>query len=145
MDAQIALIPDMFNYSTLMEIPFFQRGYVWDEDLWGRFLEDMEFIVKSRKPHFFGSLILKTGRERTEDDQFSVCRTVIDGQQRLTTLVIFMKVLCLKKNENSYFVLERAGPVSSFVPERLNKRLLEEVLMRIRDSLTILWFVKDKK
>ena len=103
MDAQIALIPDMFNYSTLMEIPFFQRGYVWDEDLWGRFLEDMEFIVKSRKPHFFGSLILKTGRERTEDDQFSVCRTVIDGQQRLTTLVIFMKVLCLKKNENSYF------------------------------------------
>lgn len=99
MDAQIALIPDMFNYSTLMEIPFFQRGYVWDEDLWGRFLEDMEFIVKSRKPHFFGSLILKTGRERTEDDQFSVCRTVIDGQQRLTTLVIFMKVLCLKKTK----------------------------------------------
>ena len=67
MDAQIALIPDMFNYSTLMEIPFFQRGYVWDEDLWGRFLEDMEFIVKSRKSHFFGSLILKTGRERNKD------------------------------------------------------------------------------
>lgn len=42
MDAQIALIPDMFNYSTLMEIPFFQRGYVWDEDLWGRFLEESE-------------------------------------------------------------------------------------------------------
>ena len=51
----------------------------------------------------------------------------------------------MKRRDSVGIVLERAGPVSSFVPERLNKRLLEEVLMRIRDSLTILWFVKDKK
>lgn len=28
---------------------------------------------------------------------------MIDGQQRLTTLMIFFKVLCLKKNENRLF------------------------------------------
>ena len=52
MDAHKALITNIFNNSTLVEVPFFQRSYVWKEDLWGRLLEDMEFVVKTKKPHF---------------------------------------------------------------------------------------------
>ncbi len=52
MDANKALISNIFNGFTVVEVPFFQRSYVWKEDLWARFLEDMEFIVKTRKPHF---------------------------------------------------------------------------------------------
>lgn len=33
MDAHKALITDIFNNSTQIEIPFFQRAYVWQEDL----------------------------------------------------------------------------------------------------------------
>lgn len=50
MDAHKALITNIFNNSTLVEVPFFQRSYVWKEDLWGRLLEDMEFVVKTKKP-----------------------------------------------------------------------------------------------
>ncbi len=45
MDANKALISNIFNGFTVVEVPFFQRAYVWKEDLWARFLEDMEFIV----------------------------------------------------------------------------------------------------
>lgn len=106
MDAHKALIQDIFNTGTLIEIPFFQRSYVWKEDLWQRLLDDMEFVVKTNKPHFFGSIILKAGRKRKPDDLFTVCKTVIDGQQRLTTFLIFMKVLCLKTGQTAMFDLQ---------------------------------------
>ena len=103
MDAQKAMITNIFNNSTLVEVPFFQRSYVWKEDLWSRLLEDMEFVVKSKKPHFLGSIILKEGRKPQGGELFSSCKTVVDGQQRLTTFLIFMKVLCLKLNQTVLF------------------------------------------
>lgn len=106
MDAHKALIQDIFNNGTLIEVPFFQRSYVWKEDLWQRLLDDMEFVVKTNKPHFFGSIILKAGRKRGQGDLFTVCKTVVDGQQRLTTFLIFMKVLCLKTGQMAVFDLQ---------------------------------------
>ena len=106
MDAHKALIQDIFNNGTLIEVPFFQRSYVWKDDLWQRLLDDMEFIVKTGKPHFFGSIILKVGRKRRQGDLFTICKTVVDGQQRLTTFLIFMKVLCLKTGQTTMFDMQ---------------------------------------
>ncbi len=50
MDAHKAKIPDIVNNSTLIEVPFFQRAYVWKEDLWERFLDDMAFVVQYNRP-----------------------------------------------------------------------------------------------
>lgn len=41
MDAHKALIKDIFNGSTYVEVPFFQRSYVWKEDLWERLFQDI--------------------------------------------------------------------------------------------------------
>lgn len=103
MDAHKALITNIFNNSTLVEVPFFQRSYVWKEDLWARLLEDMEFVVKTKKLHFLGSIILKEGRKPKQGENFADCRTIVDGQQRLTTFLIFMKVLCLKLKQTALF------------------------------------------
>lgn len=102
MDAHKSLITDIFNNATLIEVPFFQRSYVWKEDLWARFLEDMEFVVNANKPHFLGSIILKDG-PKPQGELYSSVKTVVDGQQRLTTFLIFMKVLCLKLNQTLLF------------------------------------------
>lgn len=102
MDAHKSLITDIFNNATLIEVPFFQRSYVWKEDLWARFLEDMEFVVNANKPHFLGSIILKEG-PKPQGELYSSVKTVVDGQQRLTTFLIFMKVLCLKLNQTLLF------------------------------------------
>ena len=106
MEAQKATLPDIFNNATLIEVPFFQRQYVWNEELWSRFIEDMEFVVRTDRSHFLGAIILKAGRKKQPGDKFSKCYTVVDGQQRLTTFVLFMKVLSLKKNEPTYFNMQ---------------------------------------
>ena len=103
MDAHKALISDIFNNATVIEIPFFQRSYVWEDDLWARFLSDMEFVVKTNKPHFLGSIILKKGAPPLPTDRFSQRKTIVDGQQRLTTFLLFMKVLCMKLHQTALF------------------------------------------
>ena len=103
MKAGEILINGIFNGSRLLEVPFYQRAYVWDDEQWDRFLTDMEFVTKTKKPYFLGSIIFKSGKTPNTWDHFSDCKIVIDGQQRLTTLMIFFKVLCLKKNENRLF------------------------------------------
>jgi uncharacterized protein with ParB-like and HNH nuclease domain len=100
MEAGKRSINDIFNGNKILEIPFFQRSYVWDEPEWERFLSDMEFVSQNNKPYFLGSIILKqqmTNSQQSVGDR----RTVIDGQQRLTTINIFFKLLSMKTN-NTY-------------------------------------------
>jgi uncharacterized protein with ParB-like and HNH nuclease domain len=44
MQAGRSTINDIFNQNKVLEIPFFQRAYVWNTDQWERFLEDMEMV-----------------------------------------------------------------------------------------------------
>ena len=44
MDAGKRTINDIFNGNRILEIPFFQRAYVWGNDQWERLLEDMENV-----------------------------------------------------------------------------------------------------
>lgn len=100
MEAGKRTINDIFNGNKILEIPFFQRAYVWDTPQWERFLTDMEQVSHINKPYFLGSVILKqqlTNSQQSVGDR----RTVIDGQQRLTTLSIFFKVLSMKTS-NAY-------------------------------------------
>lgn len=100
MDAGKRTINELFTGSKLFEIPFFQRAYVWDEPQWARLLEDVEELCSKPepKPYFMGSVILKQ-QLTSSGSKVGDIRTIIDGQQRLTTLSILLKVLCLKTNE----------------------------------------------
>ena len=102
MDAGKRTINDIFNGNRILEIPFFQRAYVWGEDQWERLLDDMQSVSLSNKPYFLGSVILKQQPTHTGSEVGDI-RTVIDGQQRLTTLNIFFKVLCLKNGQTNLF------------------------------------------
>ena len=95
MDAGKRTINEIFNGSRILEIPFFQRAYVWDETQWERLLDDVENVSRTRTPYFMGSVILKQQLTDTTSAVGDV-RIVIDGQQRLTTLSILLKVLLQK-------------------------------------------------
>lgn len=67
------------------EVPFFQRNYVWYYDNWEELIQS---LINPSKCSFLGSIILKqksTGSGETS--RF----TIIDGQQRLTTLSILLR------------------------------------------------------
>lgn len=102
MEAGKRTLNDIFNGNRVLEIPFFQRSYVWGEEQWQRLLEDMEKISQSSEKHFIGSIILKQKETSTENGHGDI-RTVVDGQQRLTTLNIFFKVLCFLENNETAF------------------------------------------
>lgn len=106
MDAHKALIANIFNNVTLIEVPFFQRPYVWNEELWAKFVEDMEYVVKTGKPHFLGAIILKDAGQPELGAMYAQRQTVVDGQQRLTTFLLFMKVLCLKQQQTAAFDMQ---------------------------------------
>jgi hypothetical protein len=59
-------------------------------------------VCLTNKTYFLGSVILKQQPTNTTN-KVGDRRIVIDGQQRLTTLNIFFKVLCLKTNNNNTF------------------------------------------
>jgi hypothetical protein len=65
-----------------IHIPSYQRGYVWSENEWEDFYNDILNVIKlDFKPHFMGTILLKSKGEAFE---------IIDGQQRLITLSIFL-------------------------------------------------------
>lgn len=67
------------------DIPFFQRAYVWNEENWDELLSN---LTSKNQNHFLGSLILKN--ELVSSGSISRF-SVIDGQQRLTTLSILLR------------------------------------------------------
>jgi hypothetical protein len=80
-------------------VPLFQRTYVWNEELqWEPLWKDLERVATrllkspqtTQAPHFLGAVVLQQSPTPTSDLQQ---RTVIDGQQRLTTLQLLLNAL----------------------------------------------------
>lgn len=97
MEANVVKLDAIFTGRTVLRIPFFQRSYVWKEDQWERLIEDLKGlhseIQAGRNPRkFMGALILKQ-RQVPTGQGFGLERELVDGQQRITTLVVMMKAL----------------------------------------------------
>ncbi len=73
------------NQDSLYKVPKYQRPYRWSdeqvEELWSDLFEAFE---EGEKSYFLGSIVVAQNRDYKE---------VIDGQQRLTTLMIFFSVV----------------------------------------------------
>lgn len=88
----------LFEKKMRLEIPLFQRQYVWSrEQQWVPLWEDIErkFIeylsgTRDAPIHFLGAMVLD--QKQTPATHVEK-RQVIDGQQRLTTLQIFLAAL----------------------------------------------------
>ena len=97
-----ATLKQLFGAGTTFEVPFFQRSYVWGQEEWKRFLCDMHNLSSSKKEFFLGAIILKSLEEDDESVEASAY-SIVDGQQRLTTLVLLLKVLSLKEKKYQYY------------------------------------------
>ena len=94
-----------------LKIPFFQRPYVWKYENVINLLND---LFRCEGKHFIGSVLIKKSNKNPE-------ALIIDGQQRLTTLSILIKVLheVLSVNGFNYESNETALK-SLFVCENMN-------------------------
>lgn len=95
MKADAVSLLAIFEKKLHLEVPLFQRQYVWNrEQQWEPFWEDVarkfsEYLEgrKDAPVHFLGAMVLDQKQTPTTHVEK---RQVIDGQQRLTTLQIFI-------------------------------------------------------
>lgn len=88
----------------IYSIPRNQRKYVWDTDNWKNLLEDLDFLNGSGKFHFLGSIVLNTQQNLNNDD--IEYYEIIDGQQRITTIILILIVIAQifkERNEDALF------------------------------------------
>lgn len=83
-------IKGLFGNNLKIRIPAYQRAYTWEKTQWKQFLEDL--IEQKGKTYYLGQLLF-------EEDGNTLF--IIDGQQRLTTTVIFMAVISVIKESRN--------------------------------------------
>lgn len=83
-------LKELFDGRKVFSIPDYQRAYAWDKTRQlPDFLEDIENQSLGRD-YFLGTILFQ---ERDEKLQGYDVIDVVDGQQRITTIIIFMKTL----------------------------------------------------
>lgn len=82
-------IDNVFQSDVFYCIPKYQRRYVWKNSKIEEFLNDIKFsMIESGKVNYFlGSFIFQS------DNSLNI-KMVIDGQQRLTSILILNSILC---------------------------------------------------
>ena len=75
---------------VLFRIPVYQRNYDWSESNCNRLLDDIYGIMQSGDKHFLGTIVFMAAKS----GGFALREyIIIDGQQRLTTLMLILKAL----------------------------------------------------
>jgi hypothetical protein len=94
-DNILTTVDELFK-QHIFTIPNYQRSYAWEEEQLEVFIEDLRHQLNAhkatvadekRKPYFMGTLLLHA-KQNGGTECLSV--DVVDGQQRLTTLLIFI-------------------------------------------------------
>ena len=99
METQVRTPQMVFTQSQRLVVPLFQRPYVWNEEnqwepLWNDVARMADRLLakpfEKHHPHFLGAVVLQQVQKATGQMQE---RTIIDGQQRLTTLQLLFDAL----------------------------------------------------
>lgn len=94
---------DKLLNDAIYHIPRNQRRYVWSNQNWNDLYEDVLLVVDGvAANHFIGSVVLK---DEGKEDGLSKY-TVIDGQQRIVTLTLFLTSIM--------FLLKKRGMMDDF-------------------------------
>lgn len=90
-------IYEIFSGNSKYIIPPYQRAYSWDEEQCSELLEDIKssFLADEEEGYFIGNIVIAKSSEEKESLE------VIDGQQRLITLTLFLKILSELDSSNS--------------------------------------------
>ena len=96
-------VKTIFDGTRIFNIPIYQRAYAWDKENLQDFLTDLINQYKDRK-YFLGSFLFHINGTR---DEFTII-DIVDGQQRLTTFIIFIQSLIKILTDKSSTLVSQA-------------------------------------
>lgn len=105
--ADVSTVHKLMKPPRQLHAPMFQRAYVWEEEkqwqpLWLDILNLAErkcLNDKDNSSHFLGAIVLDQAQNSVNKPEY---RSIIDGQQRLVTLTIFLAAFRDILNEQHY-------------------------------------------
>jgi uncharacterized protein with ParB-like and HNH nuclease domain len=86
---------DNFMHGRLFRVPEYQRAYAWGRKQRSDLFDDIRRVKERDEDHFIATIVglaRKSERKQIIADQFSVVE-IVDGQQRLTTLIILLRAI----------------------------------------------------
>jgi uncharacterized protein with ParB-like and HNH nuclease domain len=124
LNADQKYIRDIFSGKDEYIIPPYQRAYSWSVEECEVLLEDLKnaFLENSEQGYFLGNIVLAKSNEKRDSLE------VIDGQQRLITLTLLIKVLSslLPKNVDLKNILWINDSEGNPIHIRLKTRVFED-------------------
>lgn len=111
-ETNLLSLSEIFN-NKIFRIPDFQRGYSWGEPQLDDFWDDIQNLNPNRT-HYIGLLTVEhikeesvSSLEKWQDDLWLLKKGmsayyIIDGQQRLTTLIILLNEIISSFNDDAY-------------------------------------------
>lgn len=92
MKAGEVVFQSLLNGKIQYVVPLFQRPYSWGEEQWGKLWDDLIEVYEMAEPanHFIGSVVTQ---QITTSPEGASRYTLIDGQQRMTSLFILLSVI----------------------------------------------------
>lgn len=123
MDANTRKLERIFDSTITYQVPLFQRPYVWtQEPNWEPLWEDIQALLDKHlrggkvHPHFLGAVVLEQLANPTGSIE---SRQVIDGQQRFTTLQLFL--MAARDHANAHGNPKYAERFTDLVANRRNR------------------------
>lgn len=81
-------LKDLFNGDRIFNVPKYQRAYAWETNNLKDFLDDL-LNQRGEKSYFLGTILFHQKPNKGEYEYVDI----VDGQQRLTTIILFLKVI----------------------------------------------------
>jgi uncharacterized protein with ParB-like and HNH nuclease domain len=133
-------------------IPLYQRSYVWEKKHWQTLWDDLKELLypsddnKDDNKHFFGSFVTMPLKNNEKIKKF----LLIDGQQRLTTILVLLAALRDKAKENDsteklaeeieqqYLFNPYSGNTLKLLPTKLqnDRNCFEQIIRGEKSSVT---------
>lgn len=141
--AQDKQVYDLLN-DAMYIVPANQRKYIWIKNNWNELMEDIDLVYNGKiKDHFIGSIVLK---EENIDDGIKRHFSIIDGQQRISTLTMMLIATAMIYAENrdasrfeglekALFVKDRTNKSSPIVSDKANEhiaKIIEIMFFNVR-------------
>ncbi|CEN33051.1 DUF262 domain-containing protein [Capnocytophaga cynodegmi] len=138
-----------FNNKTIFElfdgsqkqfiIPVYQRAYSWEKEQLSAFLNDLLEQIEGDNNYFYGNILLETIEKGKKYE-------IIDGQQRLTTLSLFIRAIInvlrnretdidLEEKEKTYI---KYGGTIKLRPVEYDRAFYDTIIVENKNKCNIL-------
>ena len=91
---QLAKLSNLLEYKFI--IPLFQRPYAWDQNHFRDLLKTIKENREENRDAFLGSVIVALKQNETSESPGGQIYLVIDGQQRITSFLLLLKLIFIE-------------------------------------------------